>query len=117
GSSVMVRCHPHGVRPLALVVLVVVGLAACGGGSDEPSAKAGAPTTTAGSGVTSGAAHAACVASARAIEAAAGLHYAKSGSYGTVADLVSAGFLRNAPDPSWGLTIGPDGTVDDSTCP
>jgi len=113
----MVRCHVQSVRTLALVVLVVLGLAACGGGSDEPSAKAGAPTTTAGSGFTSGATHAACVASARAIEAAAAINYAKSGSYGTVADLVSSGFLRNAPDPSWRLTIGPDGTVDDSTCP
>jgi hypothetical protein len=113
----MVRSSQCIVRTLAVVVVLVVGLAACGGGSDEPTAKPGAPTTTAGVGFTAAAAHAACVASARAIETAAALDYAKSGSYGTVADLVSAGFLRNAPDPSWGLTIGPDGTVDDSTCP
>jgi hypothetical protein len=114
----MFRCGWGRVRTLAVVASLVVGLAACGGGSDQPTGKAaGGPTTTAGVGFTGEAAHAACVASARAIEAAAAVNYAKSGNYGTVADLVSAGLLRNAPDPSWKLAIGPDGTVDDSTCP
>jgi len=113
----MIRASTNIVRTLALVVLLLFGVVACGGGSDASSAKTGAPTTTAGVGFTGEAATAACVASARAIESAAALNYAKSGSYGTIADLVTAGYLRNAPDPSWHLTIGPDGTVDDSTCP
>jgi hypothetical protein len=41
----------------------------------------------------------------------------RTGNYGTVADLVAAGFLKSAPKPSWGLVVGPDGSVDDSTCP
>ena len=112
----MVGGRSRGFTRLALVASLLVGLAACGG-SSEPATKSGAPTTTAGLGFSGAAAHAACVASARAIEAAAALNYAKSGSYGTIDDLVTAGFLKNAPDPSWGLTIGADGTVDDATCP
>ena len=115
----MTRSSANIVTTLALVVLLVVGVAACGG-SDESSAKTdgGTTTTAALEFPFSGAGgHAACITSARAIESAAAINYAKTGSYGTIDDLVTAGYLRNAPDPSWGLTIGPDGTVDDSTCP
>lgn len=100
------------------IASAVIGLTACGGG-DEPSATTGATTTTAPAQfpLADPARHAACVATARAIEAAAAIYYAQSGSYGTVDDLVAKRFLRTPPDPSWGLVIGPDGTVDDSTCP
>jgi hypothetical protein len=89
-------------RLVAVAASLVIGLVACGGG-DEPSARA--------------ADHLACVTSARAIEAAAALHYATSGSYGTIDELVSAGALKDAPNPAWGLEVAPDGTVDDSKCP
>jgi hypothetical protein len=57
------------------------------------------------------------VTTALSIEAAAAANFAKTGSFGTVADLVSAGYLKTAPKASWGLVVGADGTVDDSTCP
>ena len=100
------------------IVCAVIGLGACGG-DDQPSAKTGVTTTTAAKDFPFAGAggHAACVTSARAIEAAAAIYYAQKGSYGTIADLVAAGYLRTAPDPTWGLVIRPDGSVDDSTCP
>jgi hypothetical protein len=113
---------PHRSRGFARLVAVaaslVIGLVACGG-SDEPSAKTEGATTTGGAQfpIARAADHLACVTSARAVEAAAALHYATSGSYGTIGELVSAGVLKNAPDPAWGLEVGPDGTVDDSKCP
>ena|SRR5436190_18941599 len=114
----MVARRSRRVSTLAAVVSLVFGLAACGG-SGESTTKTGGTTTTARAefGPSRAAEQVACVGSARAIEAAAALNYAKSGSYGTIDELVTAGYLEQAPDPSWGLTIGAGGTVDTSTCP
>lgn len=89
-------------------------LAGCG--NDHPATRAAASTTTTAERVAPGE-HAACVTTALSIEAAAAANFAKTGSFGTVADLVAAGYLKTAPKASWGLVVGADGTVDDSTCP
>jgi hypothetical protein len=104
------------VRMSTAAALFLVVLGACGGGGGGGNASSTTTVTTLG-GVPGFADHTACVASARAIEVAAAVNYAKTGSYGSVADLVNAGYLRSAPKASWALVVGPDGTVNDSTCP
>jgi hypothetical protein len=101
-------------RVVAIAGLVIV-LVGCSNG--DRSTKVGSPTTTEPrASLTAGEEYAACVATARTIEVAAAANYAKTGGYGTVADLVAAGYLKTAPQPSWGLVVGADGNVDDSTC-
>src|SRR6266481_4644667 len=99
-SSVMTRA-------VAVVGLVLV-LAACDSGGDGTTAAPSAPSvaTTRQFAIADVADHAACVASARAIEAAALAHYASTGSYGSVDDLVKAGYLKSAPNAAWGLVVG-----------
>src|SRR5215218_44835 len=110
----MVGRRSRPVSTLAVVVSLVLGLTACGGSGGSTTKTGGTTTTSARTelGPSRGADQAACVGSARAIEAAAALNYAKSGSYGTIDELVAADYLEKAPDPSWGLTIGAGGTVD-----
>ena len=105
------------MRRVVAIVGLIIALVGCS--NDHHAAKVVSPTTTEEhvASPVAGEEYAACVASARTIETAAAANYAKTGGYGTVADLVTAGYLKNVPKASWGLVVGADGNVDDSTCP
>lgn len=103
------------MKMVVAIVAVIIVLVGCGNGG-HPAAQVETPTTTQGRAFTAGEEYAACIATARAIETAAAANLAKTGSFGTVADLVAAGYLKTAPKESWGLAVGADGSVDVSTC-